>query len=92
MATIALWLLVLALTHLLEDAKCSAAVRRLRWRQGPVKCPHCEAPSGIKQGKDDAYPHRQRYAGTACEHPFDDLTGTVFMGHHQPFQMGVFTV
>jgi len=31
-------------------------------------------------------PHRQRYDCRACSRRFEDLTGTVFSGHHQPLQ------
>ena len=33
--------------------------------------------------------HRQRYACRACNHQFDDLTGTIFEGHHQPLRVWV---
>lgn len=43
----------------------------------------------IKRGKEDQHPHRQRYIGKACKHQFDDLTGTVFMGRHQPLRVWI---
>ncbi len=30
---------------------------------------------------------RQKHRCTACERYFDDLTGTVFAGHHQPLRV-----
>ncbi len=34
-------------------------------------------------------PNRQRYRCKACAGRFDDLTGTVLAGHHQPLRMWV---
>ena len=34
-------------------------------------------------------PHRQRYRCTACGSRFDDLTGTILAGHHQPLRVWV---
>ena len=80
---------MLTLTHLLEDAKCDETVRRLRWPNGTVTCPYCKAQTVIKRGQDDKHPHRQRYACKVCKHPFDDLTGTVFRGRHQPLRIWI---
>lgn len=80
---------MLTLTHLLEDAKCYEIIRGLRWPGGEVVCPHCQSPTVIKRGKDDKHPHRQRYACKGCQHQFDDLTGTVFMGRHQPLRVWI---
>jgi len=80
---------MLTLTHLLEESKCYETVRCLRWPDGTINCPHCGSPRVIKRGKDDKHPHRQRYACKACEHQFDDLTGTVFMGRHQPLRVWI---
>ena len=33
--------------------------------------------------------HRQRYRCKDCEARFDDLTGTVLAGHHQPLRVWV---
>ena len=37
-----------------------------------------------KQGRDDTQPERQRSLCQACERRFDELTDTIFAGHHQP--------
>ena len=34
-------------------------------------------------------PERQRYQCQACQKHFDDLTGTIFAGHHQPLRVWV---
>ena len=65
------------LLHLLDDAKCFATVRQMRWPAG-VTCPHCDGPQIAKQGFDETQPARQRYLCHGCDKKFDDLTGTIF--------------
>ena len=43
----------------------------------------------IRDGCDDTQPCRQRYRCKACGSRFDDLTGTVLAGHHQPLRVWV---
>ncbi len=76
------------LSGLMDDAKCFALVRQHRWPEG-VRCPGCSSPSVIRDGCDDTQPHRQRYRCKACASRFDDLTGTVLAGHHQPLRIWV---
>jgi transposase-like protein len=68
---------------LIDNAKCYQMVRQLRWPEG-VECPHCHASQVVKNGHDETQPDRQRYLCRMCNRAFDDLTGTVFAGHHQP--------
>ena len=70
---------------LIDDAKCFETVRNLRWPEG-VRCPSCDSPEITKQGRDDTQPERQRYLCKLCERRFDDLTNTIFAGHHQPLR------
>jgi transposase-like protein len=42
-----------------------------------------------RDGCDDTQPCRQRYRCKACSGRFDDLTGTVLAGHHQPLRVWV---
>ena len=79
---------MLHLQNLLDDTKCYSEIRRLRWPDG-VHCPHCEATSVTKQGHDATQPARQRYRCVACERYFDDLTGSILAGHHQPVQVWI---
>jgi transposase-like protein len=72
----------------LTDVQCYQTVRELRWPNG-VACPSCEAKQVIKRGFDDTEPARQRYACTDCHTRFDDLTDTIFAGHHQPLKVWV---
>jgi transposase-like protein len=43
----------------------------------------------IKDGRDDTQPHRQRYQCHSCRRRFDDLTGTIFAGHHRPLRIWI---
>ncbi len=73
----------LALLPLIDDAKCFAMVRKLRWPEG-VSCPHCESKRVTQRGMNETQPDRQRDLCGGCERSFDDLTDTIFAGHHQP--------
>jgi transposase-like protein len=71
-----------------DDAKCYEMVRQLRWPDGP-RCPHCGSTNLVKQGRDETEPQRQRYECRSCDRRFDDLTDTIFAGHHQPLRVWV---
>jgi transposase-like protein len=76
------------LSALLDDAKCFDLVRQHRWPLG-VRCPGCDSAAVIRNGRDEAQLHRQRYLCKACHGRFDDLTNTVLAGHHQPLRVWV---
>jgi len=76
------------LQSLIDEAKCYETVRQRRWPEG-VRCPHCTSAQVTKQGRDTTQPARQKYRCTTCERYFDDLTGTVFAGHHQPLRVWI---
>lgn len=76
------------LSSLLDDAKCFELVRQHRWPAG-VRCPHCHGVTIARDGHDDTQQHRQRYRCKTCDRRFDDLTGTVLAGHHQPLRVWV---
>lgn len=78
--------MTIAIHRLIDDAKCYEMVRELRWPDS-VGCPHCESPRVVKYGHDTTELCRQRYRCGDCGHCFDDLTGTVFSGHHQPLRI-----
>jgi hypothetical protein len=52
-------------------------------------CPSWASTQVIKRGCDDTEPTRQRYACHDCHTRFDDLTDTIFAGHHQPLKVWV---
>jgi transposase-like protein len=76
------------LSALIDDAKCFALVRQHRWPEG-VHCPACGSGTVVRDGFDETQTHRQRYRCKACTGRFDDLTGTVLAGHHQPLRVWV---
>lgn len=76
------------LLSLLDDAKCYELVRQHRWPEG-VRCPRCNSCEVVRNGRDDTQPYRQRYLCRGCQDRFDDLTGTVLAGHHQPLRVWV---
>ena len=76
------------LQNLLDDVKCYETARRLRWPNG-VRCPRCGAAEFTQQGRDPTQPARQAYRCGACHRHFEDRTGTVLAGHHQPLRVWV---
>jgi len=76
------------LSGLIDDAKCFALVHQHRWPAG-VRCPVCDSGAVIRDGYDDTQPCRERYRCKTCAGRFDDLTGTVLAGHHQPLRVWV---
>jgi transposase-like protein len=80
--------LVVNLSGLMDDAKCFAFVRQHRWPEG-VRCPGCGSAAVVRDGCGDTQPCRQRYRCKVCAGRFDDLTGTVLAGHHQPLRVWV---
>src|SRR4051794_16765745 len=76
------------LSSRIDDAKCYALVRQQRWPDG-VRCPGCGGAGVIRHGRDDTQEQRQRYRCKACAARFDELTGTVLAGHHQPLRVWV---
>ena len=73
---------------LIDDAKCFETVRRLRWPDG-IQCPRCNSSKIIKQGRDETQPERQRSLCQSGEQRFDDVTDTIFAGHHQPLRVWI---
>ncbi len=78
--------MTIAIHRLIDDAKCYEMVRNLRWPKG-VCCPHCESSQVVKNGHDTTEVCRQRYLCRDCDRCFDDLTKTVFAGHHRPLRI-----
>lgn len=79
---------MITIHYLLDNTKCFETVRAMRWPEG-VSCPHCGSKDITRQGKDETQPERQRYGCKACQRKFDDLTNTIFAGHHQPLKIWV---
>jgi transposase-like protein len=71
------------LTNLLNEAKCYEVIRQLGWPDSVV-CLHRRGRGVVRNGHDDRERSRQRYLCKTCKYRFDDLTGIVLAGHHQP--------
>ncbi len=76
---------MLNLVKLLDESKCYETVRQLRWPEG-VRCPKCTSKQISKRGMDETQAERQRYRCQTCGRQFDDLSGTIFAGRHQPLR------
>ena len=76
------------LASLIDDKKCYEMIRQHRWPDG-VQCPRCLGRSVSRDGHDETQCHRQRYRCKDCGGRFDDLTGTILAGHHQPLSVWV---
>ena len=76
------------LVRSLDNAKCYERIRELRWPDG-VACPRCNCDDITRHGKDESQPERQRYLCKSCSRKFDDLTLSVFSGHHRPLKIWV---
>ena len=76
------------LASLIADDKCYELIRQHRWPDG-VGCPGCSSHSVIRDGHDEKQRDRQRYRCKGCGVRFDDLTGTILAGHHQPLRVWV---
>ena len=80
--------MMIHIQNLVDDAKCYEVVRHLRWPEG-VHCPACGSAKISKRGHHTHQKERQRYECQACQHQFDDLTETIFEGHHQPLKVWI---
>lgn len=69
----------------MDDAKCFAVVRDSCWPNG-IRCPQCRSPDIAKRGFHNQQAYCQRYCCQCCQRQFDDLTDTIFEGHHQPLR------
>jgi transposase-like protein len=76
------------LASLIDDEKCYDLIRQQRWPDG-IRCPGCSGGSVTRDGHDEKQRHRQRYRCKSCGGRFDDLTGTILAGHHQPLRVWV---
>src|ERR1051326_7381609 len=74
--------------NLIDEVQCYQTIRDLRWPDG-IACPSCASTHVIKRGCDDTEPARQRSECHNCNGRFDDLTDTIFAGHHQPLKVWV---
>ena len=58
----------------------------MRWPYA-IHCPCCTSNKIVKRGKNHRHQACKRYTCRNCGKRFDDLTGTIFAGHHQPLRV-----
>ena len=72
----------------MTDEEAERAFAALRWTEtdGKPVCPSCGCPTCYECRRPNG---ALRYRCKACASRFDDLTGTVLAGHHQPLRVWV---
>ena len=75
---------LIKLTTLLDEAKCYEVIPSAPAGRTVLSAFTAVTRGVVRNGHDDRERHRQRYLCKACKYRFDDLTGTVLAGHHQP--------
>lgn len=71
------------ISGLIDEKKCYQKVRELRWGQ-EICCAWCGSTNVVKNGHAKEHSGCQKYQCKDCNKYFDDLTNTIFSGHHQP--------
>ena len=80
---------IVNIQNIIDDAKCYQTVRSLRWPNGVIACPSCNSENTTRHGYHNSERERRRYFCKDCEHYFDDLTDTIFEGHHKPLRVWI---
>jgi transposase-like protein len=75
------------ISDLISNETCFEMIRENRWPDGTVRCPHCDSENIKKNGHDNVQVECQHYYCKSCKRYFDDLTNTVFSGHHRPLKV-----
>ena len=77
------------ISDLISNETCYEMIRENRWPDDIVRCPHCDSDHIKKNGHDNVQIECQHYYCKNCKRYFDDLTNTVFSGHHQPLKVWI---
>lgn len=80
--------IIINIGGLIDQQKCYQKVRELRWSDEP-KCVCCNSNNVVNNGHKKDHPECQKYLCKDCGKQFDDLTDTVFSGHHQPLSIWI---
>ena len=77
--------------HSRPDRRCELLPESTRTAlaRGGTRCPFCGDEHRLRHGFDSTQKQRQRYHCKSCRRYFDDLTGTIFEGHHQPLRVWI---
>lgn len=74
--------------RLIDDIECYKIIRELRWQDG-IHCVNCNSIEVKKEGHSNGHKECQKYHCKKCGKTFDDLSGTIFSGHHQPIKIWI---
>jgi len=80
--------MLLNIQKLISLAQCYEEIRKIRWPEG-VECAACHSKSIKHYGRSTHEPDCQRYRCKSCGKYFDDLSGTILSGHHQPITVWI---
>lgn len=80
--------MLVCIHEIVDDRLCYEKIRELRWAEG-VKCPRCGSMAYRRHGHHNSTEYRLRYQCKDCERYYDDLTETIFEGHHQPLKVWI---
>ncbi len=80
--------MIINIRGLIDQTKCYSKVRELRWSEGVV-CVNCNSISVVNNGHKINHPECQKYLCNSCGKQFDDLSNTIFSGHHQPLSIWI---
>jgi len=79
---------VVSIQSLISESQCYETIRALRWPEG-VQCVSCKSKDIKRNGHKREDKSCQKYTCNVCGKHYDDLTGTIFSGHHQPVKVWV---
>ena len=79
---------MLRIQNLIKETECYTTIREMRWPLG-VRCVECESDKVKRNGSKGDDNVCQKYTCKRCFKHFDDLTGTIFSGHHQPLKVWI---
>lgn len=80
--------MLVRIQEIVDDRLCYQKVRELRWAEG-VKCPRCGSYAHRRHGHHNSSENRLRYQCKDCQRYYDDLSQTIFEGHHQPLKVWI---
>ena len=75
-------------SDLLDTRKCYEMIKLHRWPEGVI-CPHCDSSAISLRSEHHRHAGKNRYQCKNCHRRFDDLSLSVFSGHHQPLKVWV---
>ena len=76
---------MLNIQYLISEQQCYETVRTMRWSEGVI-CVCCQSSNVKRNGRKEKGSACQKYVCKDCGKNFDDLTDTIFSGHHQPLR------